>query len=97
MKSSQALTQSVFGALVAFGRLDVLAGVEAEGGRPDFFTNAEGWNTDLEQTVWGLNEPRPTCVDVMLVRATGARAAVECKWRETEFGRYALTEQWQTY
>lgn len=27
----------------------------------------------------------------MLVRATGARVAVECKWTEAEFGRYSRT------
>lgn len=51
MKSSQALTQSVFGALAAFDRLDILAGIEAECVRPAFFTNAGGWKAKLEFSV----------------------------------------------
>ena len=86
MKSSQALTQSVFGALIAYGRLDVLTRIEAECGRPAFFDDAGGWECTLEQPVQVLNEPRPTTLDVMLWHPDGRRVVVEAKLSEREFG-----------
>ena len=86
LRSSQALTQSVFGALGAFGRLDLLEGVLAECGRPAFLTDTEGASLALEHQVSTLGEPRPTGVDVLL-ECTSQRVAVECKFMEDEFGR----------
>ena len=85
LTSSQALTQSVFGAIGAFDRLDVLQGVPAECGRPAFFDDHRGWSLVLEHDVHGLDEPRPTSIDVML-SAPHRRVAVECKFTEQEFG-----------
>ena len=62
-KSSQALAQGVFGALIAYDRLNALAGVAAECGRPAFYADAAGWSLTLEHTVTTLAEPRPTSVD----------------------------------
>lgn len=85
LKSSQALTQSVFGALRAFNRLDLLRNVPAECGRPAFFDNHPGWTFDFEHEVRCLKEPRPTSVDVLLSGPNG-RVAVECKFMERDFG-----------
>lgn len=85
LKSSQALTQSVFGALRAFGRLDLLCGVTAECGRPAFGSVPRGAALDFEHDVRALNEPRPTQVDVLL-RGHRTRVAIERKFTEREFG-----------
>ncbi|PJK28325.1 PGN_0703 family putative restriction endonuclease [Minwuia thermotolerans] len=87
MKSSQALAQSIFGLLLIRGRLDLLAGLEAECGRPAFFADASGWTGRLEHEVESLEERRKTSVDVWLKGPEGARVAVECKFAENEFGR----------
>lgn len=87
LKSSQALTQSVFGALRAFDRLDLLQDVRAECGRPAFFEDCNGWTLCLEHEVGSLGEkPRGrTSVDVLLSRPE-KRVAIECKFTEQEFG-----------
>ena len=85
LKSSQALTQSVFGAIQAFDCLGLLQDVPAECGRPAFYEDADGWTLDLEHSLRGLGEPRPTSVDV-LASGPGVRVAVECKLTEGEFG-----------
>ena len=85
LKSSQALTQSVFGAIQAFDRLGLLQDVPAECGRSAFYESADGWRLDLEHSLCGLGEPRPTNVDV-LAGGPGVRVAVECKLTEGEFG-----------
>ena len=85
LSSSQALTQSVFGAIGALDRLDALQGVLAECGRPAFFDDHRDWSLVLEHDVRGLDEPRPTSVDVLL-RGPHGRVAVECKFTEQEFG-----------
>lgn len=87
LKSSQALAQSVFGLLFVRERLDLLAGLQAECGRPAFFADAAGWAGCLEQEIRTFKEPRPTSVDVWLQGPEGARVAVECKFTENEFGR----------
>ena len=85
LKSSQALAQSVFGALHAFDRLDLLQDVSAECGRPAFFKDRSGWTLNLEYEVGSLGEPRPTSVDVLL-SGPEKRVAIECKFTEQEFG-----------
>jgi hypothetical protein len=85
LRSSQALAQSVFGAIDAHGRLDLLAGVTGECGRPAFFRDDESWTLGFEQEVRTLAEPRPTSVDVFLSRSD-QRVAVECKFTEQNFG-----------
>ena len=86
LKSSQAIAQSVFGAIQAFDALDLLGDLKAECGRPAFAERMDGWTLELELEVRGLQEPRPTNVDVV---ASGPeyRVAVECKMTEREFGR----------
>lgn len=87
MKSSQALTQSVFGTLVACGRLDCLAGVVADDGGlafgPGPFTPSQ---VSLEHSVGKklLGEPRPTNIDVWM--AGPHPVCVECKFTEAEVG-----------
>ena len=85
LKSSQALTQSVFGAIHAFDCLDLLQDVPAECGQPAFYENSRGWTLDFEHELRCLGEPRPTSVDV-LASGPGKRVAVECKFTEREFG-----------
>ena len=68
MRSSQALTQSVFAAIHAFDRLDLFEGMVAECGRSAFFSDQQDWSMSIEHKVSGLNEPRPTNVDVLLCR-----------------------------
>ena len=87
LKSSQALAQSVFGALRAFKRLDLLQDVRAECGRPAFFEDHRSWALDFEHEVRCLGE-KPTgrtSVDVLLSRPEG-RVAIECKFTEDKFG-----------
>ena len=85
MKSSQALTQSVFGAIRAFDRLELLNNVSAECGRPAFFEDHRGSTLDFEHEVGSLGEPRPTSIDVFISRPA-KRVAIECKLLEREFG-----------
>ena len=85
LKSSQVLTQSVFGAVHAFDRLDLLQDVTAECGRPAFFEDHCGSSLVFEHEVRGLEEPRPTSIDVLL-SGPQKRVAIECKFTEQEFG-----------
>ncbi len=84
-KSSQALAQSVFGAVGSFGRLDLLDGVIADCGRPAFLEVTRCASLVLEHKVDSLDEPRRTSVDVLL-ETPSKRVAVECKLAECEFG-----------
>ena len=83
MSSSQALTWSVFGALSAYDKLDLLSGIvlPADDGnvRPRFVC-------ELEYDVNYLGEPRHTSIDVMLSAESGVRMAVECKLSESDVG-----------
>ena len=85
LKSSQALAQSVFGALYAFDRLDLLQDVHAECGQPAFLEDRNDWTLCLEYEMDNLREPRPTSVDVLL-SGPEKRVAIECKFTEQEFG-----------
>ena len=87
LKSSQALAQSVFGALHAFDRLDLLQDVRTECGRPAFFEDRSGWTLCFEYEVRCLGEkPRGrTSVDVLL-GGPEKRVAIECKYTEQNFG-----------
>ncbi|HEV2363343.1 MAG TPA: hypothetical protein VGS12_04000 [Caulobacteraceae bacterium] len=89
LRSSQALAQSVFGAIKVCGRLDLLSGVTAECGRLAFFDDHRGWSLGCEEPIRTLGEPARsrTSIDVMLSGPGGARVAVECKFTESEFGR----------
>lgn len=88
--SSQALTQSVFGNIRAYGRLDLLRDIPAECSREAFFRDDEDWSLDFEHKIGNLNEPRPTTVDVLLQNSS-RRVAVECKFTEGEFGTCSRT------
>lgn len=83
-KSSQALTQSVFGAVKAYRRFDLLENVKSECGRQAFFRDSDGVNLKFEKQVQCLGEPRPTSVDVFL-RAAQYRVAVESGQSHLEF------------
>ncbi len=85
LRSSQALAQSVFGAIRALGRLDVLEDITAECGRPAFLADCQGWKLGFEHEVDTLGEPRPTSIDVLL-SGPDRWVAVECKFTEAEFG-----------
>ena len=93
-RSSQALTQSVFGGIAAFNRLDLLEEVYAECGRPAFFDNRGKWAVDFEYDVSGLGEPRSTSIDVLLTRPY-QRVAIECKFMEVAFGVCSRTDRRQ--
>ncbi len=99
LKSSQALAQSVFGAVHAFRRLDLLRDVPADCGRPAFLEDPRGASLNLEHEVRSLGEPRSTSVDAY-IEAPSRRIAVECKFTEREFGvcsRPKLRPQDRTY
>lgn len=85
MKSSQALAQSVFANLKAAGKLNLLAGLQGDDGKPIFFRRPVGeYRLSLDQPISYLGEPRPTSVDVFL---DGPNAvAIECKLTEAEVG-----------
>jgi hypothetical protein len=87
MMSSQALAQSVFGALLGSNRLDLLSRVRAEGGELAFEGLTQPDEAKLEKEVdWlGEMEGRGTSVDVFF-ESPGYRIAVECKLSEREFG-----------
>ena len=85
LKSSQALSQSVFGALDVLDRFDLLQDMKAECGRPAFFNDCAEFTQKLEFEVSWLHEPRPTSVDVMFT-GPQSRIAVECKFTEQKFG-----------
>lgn len=85
MSSSQALTQSVFGNLKVFKKLDCLAKLNGEDGKPLFLRRSNFQeNFSLEFVVDYLGEPRPTNVDVFF--GGDYRVAVECKFTEPEVG-----------
>jgi len=85
MTSSQALTQSVFGNLKVLKRLDVLADINGDDGKPFFLRNFDSEeNCKLEYVVRYLGEHRSTNVDVFFDGSY--RVAVECKLTENEIG-----------
>ena len=92
MASSQALAQSVFGNLVARGRLGCLAGLADEAGRPLFFER-EGAvaGVFLDHDVAGLlGEPSPAAVDVWI--AAPHRVIVDCMLAEAGIAECACSE-----
>lgn len=96
LKSSQALAQSVFGALCAFKCLDLLQDVRAECGRPAFFEDRRDRTLDFEHEVRCLGEKQsPTSIDVLL-STTQKSVAIECKFTEQEFGTCSRTD-WKRY
>ncbi len=84
-RSSQALAQSVFGAIAATGQLDILRGITSECGRTAFFKDQKDWTIELEHEVNTLGEPRPTSIDAFLCRHDNW-VAIECKFTEPDFG-----------
>jgi hypothetical protein len=87
MRSSQALTQSVFGTIKVLDHLRLLSSVVAEGGRPAFGPTLNETTLELEKPVGTLGEQpgRSTSVDVWW--GSGPyRVAVECKLSEATFG-----------
>ena len=74
MSSSQALTQSVFGALSVMGKEYLLEGLETEEGDKPFVAGKAGRPTiELEVGVDHLGEPRPTSLDVAFRRCQTRR------------------------
>lgn len=91
-RSSQALCQAVFGAVVTAGFLPQLGGLQAECGRPAFFSEGEdGWAATPEYQARQLGEPRPSSIDVLLSLGR-RRVAVECKFTEGDFGSCSRTD-----
>ncbi len=85
MTSSQALTQSVFGNLIVLKRLNVLAEINGDDGKPIFLRNFDyEKNCKLEYVVNYLGERRSTNIDVFFDE--NYRVAVECKLMEYEIG-----------
>ena len=85
MKSSQALTQTVFGSLAVMGRLDLLANLETEEGERPFEPGPLGQpDLELEVDVKHLNEPRRTSKYVAFHGLNLVTA--ECKLTEEGIG-----------
>ncbi len=84
MRSSQALAQSIFGNLIALGKMDLLNDLESDEGLPAFFDDLGDASVELEHAVDHLGEPRPTSVDMWVDGSK--RVAVECKLTEPDFG-----------
>ena len=85
MRSSQALTQSVFGNLKVGKQLDCLLDLQDENGL-NLFPIAAPEACSLEHEVDYLGEAKraQTSIDVMFIK--GYRIAVECKLAEDKFG-----------
>ena len=78
LRSSQALTQTVFGSLAAMGRLDLLANLETEEGERPFQPGPLGQaDLQLEVKVSHLNEPRPTSKDRGILRTEPCHSGVQ--------------------
>jgi hypothetical protein len=84
MRSSQALTQSVYANLAVLGKLDHLAGLPADDHAIAFFAAPEPVALTLDHAIESLGEPRRTSVDVFLQGE--CRVAVECKLGEPDVG-----------
>lgn len=84
MRSSQALAQSVFGGLIAVGKIGALQGLSCDNGHPAFPGNFDTDRVRLEHSVDWLGEPRATSIDVWFDGEL--RIAVECKLTEADFG-----------
>jgi hypothetical protein len=82
MRSSQALAQSVFGGLIAIGKIGALHGLTCDTGHPAFPGDTD--RIRLEHSVDWLGEPRATSIDVWF--EGDHRTAVECKFTEADFG-----------
>jgi hypothetical protein len=91
MQSSQALAQSVFGAIETCGRLPLLSAIKAEDGRLAFGTALNQTSLELEKDIDSLGEQlgRSTSVDVWFEGPY--RVAVECKLSEAAFGTCSRT------
>ena len=85
LKSSQALGQSVFGAVGTFDRLDLLQDLRADCSRPAFIEDSRELALKFEHELNWLGEPTPTSIDVLL-HGPESRVAIECKFTEQEFG-----------
>jgi len=92
MRSSQALAQSVFANLRAYGRLDLLRDLVTEDGEP--FIDRDIQDVELEHVVDFLGEERgrETNVDALLRCSRGYRVAFECKLAEEDVGRCSRPE-----
>jgi hypothetical protein len=99
MKSSQALTQSVFANLKILGCLHYLEELTDESGEPLFGDEqVTPANLALEHEVSFLGEPRPTNLDVFI--SGNYQVAIECKFTEADVGpcsRPRLTERNSKY
>ncbi len=83
MKSSQALTQCVFGSLRAVSRLDALAEIA---GNP-FRLQNDGVQAELEHAINYLGEAPSRCTSVDVLLSGNRRVAIECKLTEVDMGR----------
>ena len=93
MRSSQALTQSVFGTLIVMDKLNLLSGVRTENGEPAFFGSAPDRDLcHLEHRCLSLGErkDRETQSDVYFDGALPV--SVECKFSEDRFGECSQTQ-----
>lgn len=86
MTSSQALAQSVFGNLKAYGKLNILADVISDDGKPPFgFICDNGNEIEMEKVILYLGESRQkTHIDVFF--GGPHQITVECKLTEQEIG-----------
>ena len=87
MASSQALTQSVFGNLIAYGKLDCLRALVGDDGKPLFIRDsAHGSKCQLEFEVDYLGEKSRGRTSIDVLFNGNYRIAVECKLSEPKVG-----------
>ena len=87
MASSQALTHSVFGNLIAHGKLDCLQGLVGDDGKPLFIRDSgHGSKCQLEFEVDYLGEKNRGRTSIDVLFDGDYRIAVECKLSEEEVG-----------
>jgi len=91
MKSSQALTQSVFANLIASNNLRVLNDLPTDQCLPAFGIDLGDAEACLEYKVKHLREPTSSEIDVFISGAH--RIAVECKFTESNFGECSMTKK----
>ena len=85
LQSSQAIAQTIFGAIAVVGPKSVLSGIVADDGQLAFGPLAGDTKIELEKSIATLGEPRPTSIDVWLNGQY--QVAIECKLSELDFGR----------
>ena len=86
LRSSQALAQSVFGNLIAAGKVALLEGLETDEGLPAFFDGVGEARLQLEYAVDHLGEPRSTSIDLWVEGSVPAPTPLQSSATAFQFG-----------